>query len=92
MPHPTAPLDDLDRYLLITADSHAGPSPEGYGPYLEKKWQGEYQEWLKQSEQLAGMMRQVMGNRSIGVDGDPDEVGDRNWDSAGGFARRKPMV
>lgn len=78
MPHPLA---DLDRYLLITADSHAGPSPEGYGPYLEKKWQGDYQDWLKESAQLAQMMRQVMGNRSIGVDGDPDEVGDRNWDS-----------
>ena len=77
-----SPLDDLDRYLLITADSHAGPTPEGYGPYLENKWQADFQDWLKQSEQVAKMMRQVMGDRSIGVDGDPDIDGNRNWESA----------
>lgn len=76
------PLDDLDRYLLITADSHAGSSPEGYGPYLAKRWQADYRDWLAQSEQMAKVMRQVMGNRSIGVDGDPDVDGSRNWDSA----------
>ena len=68
-------------YLVITADSHAGAAPELYGPYLEQKWQSDYQGWLKQAEQLAQIMRDVMGNRSIGVDGDPDEVGWRNWDS-----------
>ena len=77
----TTVLDDLDRYLLITADTHAGSSPEGYGPYLEQKWQGDYQDWLKQSAELAVVMRQVMGDRSIGVDGDPDIDGDRNWNS-----------
>ncbi len=78
----TTPLDDLDRYLLITADSHAGSSPEGYGPYLEQKWQGDFQDWLKQAAELAQLMRKVMGDRSIGVDGDPDIDGYRNWDSA----------
>ncbi len=76
------PLDGLDRYLLITSDSHAGPSPEGYEPYLEKRWHADFQDWLKQSAEVAKMMRQVMGDRSIGVDGDPDIVGDRNWDNA----------
>ena len=75
------PLEKLDRYLLITADSHAGPTPEGYGPYLAEKWQDDFQGWLVQSEQFAKMMRQVMGDRSIGVDGDPDVDGDRNWDT-----------
>jgi predicted TIM-barrel fold metal-dependent hydrolase len=75
-------LEDLDRYLLITADAHAGSDPAGYGPYLEQKWQGDFQDWLKHSEQVAQVMRQVMGNRSIGVDGDPDVDGNRNWDSA----------
>jgi predicted TIM-barrel fold metal-dependent hydrolase len=75
-------LAKLDRYLLITADSHAGSSPEGYGPYLERKWQADFELWLKQSAEQARLMRQVMGARSIGVDGDPDVDGDRNWDSA----------
>lgn len=82
MPGSIDRVHDLDRYLLITADTHAGASPEGYGPYLERKWQSDYQEWLKQSEQLAQVMKQVMGERSIGVDGDPDLDGDRNWDTA----------
>ena len=75
------PLDDLDRYLLITADSHAGPSAEAYGPYLAKRWQEDFRGWLDESEQMAKVMRQVMGDRSIGVDGDPDIDGDRNWDT-----------
>lgn len=77
---PNAPLDGLDRYLLISADSHAGPSPEGYGPYLAKRWQDDYRDWLDWSAENARLMKQVMGNRSIGVDGDPDEFGWRNWD------------
>ncbi len=75
-------LAGLDHYLLITADTHAGSSPEGYRPYVEKKWQGDFEEWLRYSEQVAKGLRQVMGDRSIGVDGDPDVVGDRNWSSA----------
>jgi len=78
----TDPLAELDRYLLISADTHAGSSPEGYGPYLERKWQSDYREWLVHSENVAKAMRQVMGDRSIGVDGDPDVDGDRNWNSA----------
>ncbi len=76
-----ASLRDLERYLLITSDTHAGSSPEGYGPYLERRWQADFQEWLKQSELLARATREVMGDRSIGVDGDPEVVGYRNWDS-----------
>jgi predicted TIM-barrel fold metal-dependent hydrolase len=77
-----SPLADHERYLLITSDSHAGSSPEGYGPYLESKWQGDFQQWLKESEQVAKVMREVMGNRSIGVDGDPEVDGNRNWDTS----------
>ena len=75
-------MADLDRYLLITADTHAGADPVGFGPYLETKWQDDFQGWLKQAQDLAKVMRQVMGDRSIGVDGDPDVDGNRNWDSA----------
>ncbi len=74
-------LEGLDRYLLITADTHAGSDPEGFGPYLERKWQGEFRAWVEQQAQLAKIMRQVMGKRSIGVDGDPEIDGDRNWDT-----------
>ena len=75
-------LEDLDRYLLITADTHAGADPAHYQPYIEKKWQDDFREWVSASEAMAQMMRQVMGDRSIAVDGDPDVDGNRNWDSA----------
>ena len=57
------PLDGLDRYLLITADSHAGPTPEGYGPYLASKWQDDYKRWLDWSVENAKIMKQVMGKK-----------------------------
>ena len=78
MPQPA----NNDPYLLITADSHAGPSPELYGAYVDAEFRDDYRDWLKHAEQMARVMREVMGNRSTGVDGDPDEVGWRNWDSA----------
>jgi len=73
---------ELDRYLLITADTHAGLDADAYRPYLEKKWHAGYDDWVRDQEQMAVVMRQVMGNRSIGVDGDPDVDGNRNWDSS----------
>jgi predicted TIM-barrel fold metal-dependent hydrolase len=75
------PLDGLDRYLLITADTHAGADARGYGPYLESRWQDEFRDWVKASDEFAETVRKVMGDRSIGVDGDPDVDGNRNWDS-----------
>ncbi len=75
-------FQDLDRYLLITSDSHAGMDPEGYRPYIDTKYLDDFDAWLKSAESMAQIMRQVMGKRSIGVDGDPELDGNRNWDSA----------
>ena len=74
-------LDELDRYLLITADTHAGLDPEGYRPYLESRWLGDFEGWLAQAAGMKEIMRAVMGERNIGVDGDADLDGNRNWDS-----------
>jgi len=76
------PADEPDRYVLITADTHAGLDPEGYAPYIPKKLQGEYEAWVKDAEAMRQVMRQVMGERNLGVDGDTDLDGPRNWDSA----------
>ena len=77
----TPELDELDRYLLSTADTHAGLDPEGYRPYLERKWHNAFDAWVAQNDSAKAIMRQVMGDRYIGVDGDPDVDGNRNWDS-----------
>jgi len=78
----TVRLDALDRYLLITADTHAGLEPEGYRPYVERKWLQDYEGWVEQTQGMKQIMREVMGERNIGVDGDPDTDAGRNWDSA----------
>ena len=53
-------FEDLDRYLLITADTHAGSDPRGYEPYLEKKWHDDFEAWVEAGERMAKIMRQVM--------------------------------
>jgi predicted TIM-barrel fold metal-dependent hydrolase len=34
-----------DRYVVISADGHAGGSLDQYGQYLSSKWQDEYAQW-----------------------------------------------
>lgn len=75
-------LKSLDRYLLITADSHAGPDHRQYGPYLEKKWQSDFGDWIAKTDEGLIQIRKLMGPRSIAVGGDSVLDGPRNWDSA----------
>jgi predicted TIM-barrel fold metal-dependent hydrolase len=72
----------LDRYVVITADTHAGLAPGLYEPYLEKKWHDDFVRWVASGKAMDEAMRDVMGDRSIGVGGHPDRDGNRNWDSA----------
>lgn len=81
-------LKNLDRYLLITADSHAGPDHRMYRPYLEKKWLGDFEGWLREMDAFVEQMKTVMGPRSIAVGGDPELDAGRNWDSS---RRQKEM-
>ena len=74
-------LKDMDRYLVITADSHAGPDHRQYGPYLEQKWQGDFNAWVDEVDEWLVHLKSVMGERSIAVGGDPEVDGSRNWDS-----------
>ncbi|MFT5695998.1 MAG: putative TIM-barrel fold metal-dependent hydrolase, partial [Myxococcota bacterium] len=75
-------LNDMDRYLIITADSHAGPDHRMYGPYLEQKFQGDFDTWVLQVDQWLQDIKSVMGTQSIAVGGDPDLDASRNWDTA----------
>ncbi|WP_433602463.1 amidohydrolase family protein [Nocardia sp. CA-135953] len=36
-----------DRYVVISADGHAGADIQHYKPYLESKWHAEFDEWAK---------------------------------------------
>ena len=47
-------FEELDRYLLITSDTHAGLAPSLYKPYLAKKWHSDFAAWVKSGEGTAG--------------------------------------
>lgn len=74
-----------DRYILISADAHAGADLRAYKPYLEKKWHADFDTWAEQVEARGAMMREAMKNlgmeKVVGVDGDPVADANRNWNS-----------
>jgi predicted TIM-barrel fold metal-dependent hydrolase len=37
--------DELDRYLIITSDAHAGATTDGYRPYVPKQWLDAFDAW-----------------------------------------------
>jgi predicted TIM-barrel fold metal-dependent hydrolase len=57
-----------ERYVVISADGHAGADIADYRPYLESKWHAEFDEWAATYE-----------NPYDDLEGD---LGGRNWDSA----------
>jgi predicted TIM-barrel fold metal-dependent hydrolase len=75
-------VKDTDRYILISADTHAGADLRAYRPYLESKYHADFDAWVAGMDEQAEMMREMMGPRSVGVDGDPIADGNRNYDSA----------
>ncbi len=82
MTAPTSEPHPLDHYVLISADTHAGAGLRAYKPYLERRWHDDFDAWAAELEAEMETMRELMGPRSVGVDGDPVADGNRNWDSA----------
>lgn len=57
-----------ERYIVISADGHAGGDIPDYRPYLESKWHDDFDAWAAEYE-----------NPYEDLEGD---LGGRNWDSA----------
>lgn len=57
-----------ERYIVISADGHAGGNIPDYRPYLESKWHEDFDAWAAEYE-----------NPYEDLEGD---LGGRNWDSA----------
>ena len=68
-----------DRYILISADTHAGGSVRGYKQYLESKWHDQFDAWADAVEQRLLAMG---GGGKIAVGSDAADDMSRNWDSA----------
>jgi predicted TIM-barrel fold metal-dependent hydrolase len=61
-------LSSEERYIVISADGHAGGDIPDYRPYLESKWHEDFDAWAAAYE-----------NPYEDLEGD---LGGRNWDSA----------
>lgn len=59
--------DTIDRYVVISSDTHAGAELFEYKGYLEKKWHEEFDDWAK--------------SYSSPYDDLVDATAARNWDS-----------
>jgi predicted TIM-barrel fold metal-dependent hydrolase len=75
-----------ERHIVISADSHCGADLWGYKPYLPTKYHAAFDEWAEhtEGEQLKAddmFADQDRSPRNVGVDGDPDLDGDRNYSS-----------
>jgi predicted TIM-barrel fold metal-dependent hydrolase len=60
--------DSIDRYMILTSDSHGGAAMADYKPYLEGRWHDEFDAWLA-------------GVRNPWVDLRDPERAKLNWDS-----------
>lgn len=61
-------MSSEERYIVISADGHAGGDIPDYRPYLESKWHEDFDAWAADYE-----------NPYEDLEGD---LGGRNWDSA----------
>ncbi len=76
-----------DHHVVISADTHCGAALRDYRPYLESKYHAEFDEWATFMEQDEERRKELFADMErspleVGVDGDPDEFGYRNYDSA----------
>jgi predicted TIM-barrel fold metal-dependent hydrolase len=76
-----------EHHVVISADSHCGAELRDYKPYLEKRYQDEFDAWADFMEADAAARMELFKDMErspleVGVDGDPDEFGYRNHDSA----------
>lgn len=75
-----------DHHIVISADSHCGADLWDYKPYLESKYHADFDEWAKAMEESAKRQEERFkdsgrSTRNVGIDGDPETDGDRNYSS-----------
>jgi len=71
-----------DHHIVISADTHCGAELYGYKPYLESKYHDDFDHWAASMEADTERRKELFKDMErspleVGVDGDPDECGDR---------------
>ena len=65
-----------DRYLLISADCHAGPESGHYREYIDPEFREAYEEYLVNVAGMRGLLAGNQGGRNQFVDRFLAETGD----------------
>jgi len=81
-----AAVPATDHHIVISADAHCGADVRDYKHYLEARYHEEFDTWADHIEAGVARQRELFKDMErspleVGVDGDPDEHGDRNWSS-----------
>lgn len=92
MTNTTAPA--TDHHIVISADSHCGADLHGYKPYLPSKYHQAFDEWAAHQEAAQAAQAEMFKDsdrspRNVGIDGDPEVDGNRNYDSARRLAEQE---
>ena len=75
-----------EHHIVISADTHCGADLRDYRPYLESKYHQDFDEWAdgveRAQDAAAAAYKGRKSPRNVGVDGDHETDGDRNWSMA----------
>ena len=75
-----------EHHIVISADSHCGADLWDYRNYLESKYHPEFDDWARSIEAAQARTAERFKDAprstlNVGVDGDPEVDGNRNYDS-----------
>ena len=79
-------LPATDHHIVISADAHCGADVRSYKQYLASAYHDDFDRWATSIEEGVARQKELFKDMErspleVGVDGDPDEHGDRNWSS-----------
>ncbi len=79
-------LPTTDHHIVISADAHCGADVRSYKQYLASAYHDDFDRWATSIEEGVARQKELFKDMErspleVGVDGDPDEHGDRNWSS-----------
>lgn len=81
-----------DRYLLISADCHAGPESGHYREYIDPEFREAYEEYLVNVAGMRGLLAGNQGGRNQFVDRFLAETGDAGMQSVSDAHKRDALL
>jgi predicted TIM-barrel fold metal-dependent hydrolase len=74
-------FDDDHRYVIVSADNHAGADLRDYKPYLQAKWHDEFDEWAENYSNPWDFVETRVGKAGFDLDEQQLLTGAASWHS-----------